>query len=92
MLTSVIQAQQPTTPPIPEDALTPRELIAWSSLQTPQPAQQQPPAQTQSNHASEHRDSANRSLPPSDPQPPQEPARSHTPAQPVPRDPRTQSQ
>ena len=41
---SLAHAQQPTTPPVPEDALTPRELIAWSSLQIPQPAQQQLPA------------------------------------------------
>lgn len=41
---SLAHAQQPTTPPVPEDALTPRELIAWSSLQTPQPARQQLPA------------------------------------------------
>lgn len=41
---SLLHAQQPTTPPVPEDALTPRELIAWSSLQTPLPAQQQLPS------------------------------------------------
>jgi len=31
---------QQTTPPTPEDAYTSRELIAWSQLQTPQPAPQ----------------------------------------------------
>lgn len=40
----VLYAQQPTTPPVPEDALSPRELIAWNSLQIPRPAQQQLPA------------------------------------------------
>src|ERR1700758_2687788 len=41
---SLARAPQHTTPPVPEDALTARELIAWSNLQTPQPACQQPPA------------------------------------------------
>lgn len=41
---SVAYAQQPTAPPIPEDALSPRELIAWTSLQIPRPAQVQIPA------------------------------------------------
>ena len=77
---SVIRAQQATTPPVPEDALTPRELIAWSTLQTPQPVQQQLPPQTQSDHSSEYRDSVHRSQQQNDPQP-QEPARS----QPAPR-------
>lgn len=40
----IVYAQQPTTPPVPEDALSPRELIAWSNLQTPRPAQEQLPA------------------------------------------------
>lgn len=45
---SVVYAQEPTPPPLPEDALAPRELIAWSNLQIPRPAQQQPPvSQTQ---------------------------------------------
>ena len=39
-VTSFVYGQQPTTPPVPEDALAPRELIAWSNLQTPQPAQE----------------------------------------------------
>lgn len=37
---SVMYAQQPTTPPVPEDALSPRELVAWTSLQVPRPAQE----------------------------------------------------
>ena len=41
---SVVHAQQPTKPQVPEDALTPRELIAWTSLQTPRPVEEQPPA------------------------------------------------
>jgi hypothetical protein len=41
---SVAYAQQPTTPPVPEDALSPRELIAWTSLQIPRPAQEALPA------------------------------------------------
>ena len=41
---SVVYGQQSTTPPVPEDALAPRELIAWTTLQTPRPAQEQLPA------------------------------------------------
>lgn len=41
---SFVYAQQPTTPPVPEDALSPRELIAWTSLQIPRPAQEALPA------------------------------------------------
>jgi hypothetical protein len=37
-------AQQQSTPQVPEDALQPRELIAWSSLQTPQPVPQPMPS------------------------------------------------
>ena len=56
----VLLAQQATTPPVPEDALSPRELIAWSSLQIPRPAQQQIPAiQAQPHEAIQ--DSAQRS-------------------------------
>src|ERR1700752_1904714 len=47
-VTSFVVAQEPTAPPVPEDVLAPRELIAWSSLQTPQPAQKPvPPIQSQ---------------------------------------------
>ena len=42
-VTSGVLAQQSTTPAIPEDALTPRELIAWSDLQMPRPAHEAPP-------------------------------------------------
>jgi hypothetical protein len=42
-VTSGVFAQQSTTPVIPEDALTPRELIAWSDLQTPRPTHEPPP-------------------------------------------------
>lgn len=38
---SIVHAQQPTTPQVPEDALTPRELIVWTSLQIPRPVQEQ---------------------------------------------------
>ena len=41
---SVAHAQQPTTPRVPEDALAPRELIAWTSLQIPRPVEEQIPA------------------------------------------------
>jgi hypothetical protein len=52
--TSLVSAQEPRTPPVPEDALAPRELIAWSSLQTPQPAQQTlPPIQNQAREANQ---------------------------------------
>lgn len=71
-LATLAHSQQPTTPPVPEDALAPRELIAWSSLQTPQPAQQQlPTSQTHPDRDSPH------CLPqPTVPQQQQEPAQS----------------
>ena len=37
-------AQQVAAPQVPEDALQPRELIAWSSLQRPQPVPQPMPS------------------------------------------------
>lgn len=55
----VAYAQQPTTPPVPEDVLAPRELIAWTSLQTPRPVPQQIPAIQAQPHQSDH-DSAQR--------------------------------
>lgn len=56
---SVVHAQQSTASSVLEDALTPRELIAWSSLQTPQPAQQQlPVAQAHPGRDSERRPAA----------------------------------
>ena len=91
-VTSVIQAQQPTTPPVPEDALSPRELIAWSSLQTPQPAQQQlAGAQAQPSHDSEQGET-HRPQQQNDPQPQQEPARSHNAVPPAARDQRMRPQ
>lgn len=44
---AVAQDPQPPSPQTPEDALQPRQLIAWSSLQKPQPAPQPlPPPDT----------------------------------------------
>ena len=58
-VTPFVLAQEPTTPPVPEDALAPRELIAWSDLQTPQPAQDpHSPIQTEAREPNE--DSAHR--------------------------------
>ena len=42
-LAPIALAQQSSAPDVPEDALQPRELIAWSSLQKPQPVPQPMP-------------------------------------------------
>ena len=93
---SVVHAQEPTTPPVPEDALTPRELIAWSTLQIPRPAQEPLSAiQTQAreqNQDSEHRDFAPRLQQPTAAQAQQERAQSHNTAQSPTRDPRSRTQ
>lgn len=41
---AIAQQSQPSAPQVPEDALQPRQLIAWSSLQTPQPVPQPMPS------------------------------------------------
>lgn len=44
---AVAQDAQPANPETPEDAMQPRQLVAWSSLQKPQPAPQPlPPPDT----------------------------------------------
>jgi hypothetical protein len=83
--TSFVLAQEPTAPPVPEDALAPRELIAWSSLQTPQPAQKPvPPIQTQTREPNQ--DSAQGSQRPADDQAQQQRAQSHKSAHSLSRD------
>lgn len=83
---SVVHAQQSTPPPVPEDALAPRELIAWSNLQTPQPAQQQPVSQTRTHEPNQD---SRRAQPQAAPQSQQQPAQSQNAAQPPSRDSRT---
>src|ERR1700758_2905065 len=84
-VTSFVYAQQPTTPPVPEDALAPRELIAWSSLQTPQPTQEPLPSiQTQAR--APNQDCAHGPQQSTAAQVQQERAQSHNSAQSPPRD------
>jgi hypothetical protein len=87
---SVVRAQEPTAPPVPEDALAPRELIAWSSLQTPQPAQKPLPA-IQVKARESNQDSGNAPQQPTGAQAQQDPAQSHNSAQSPPRDAQTQT-
>ena len=82
---SVVHAQEPKTPPVPEDALAPRELIAWSSLQTPQPTQEPLPSiQTQAR--APNQDCAHGPQQSTAAQVQQERAQSHNSAQSPPRD------
>lgn len=63
---------QESNPPTPEDALTIRELIAWSQLQTPQPAPQPlPPQESPVPQPEQPRDQ--QAKPPADPRRHQEP-------------------
>jgi phospholipase C len=80
---SPVYAQQSTTLPIPEDALSPRELIAWSNLQIPRPAaekEQLPVLQTQPKEL--RQDSAQRVPHVIDSEARQTPAQNQTTAQP----------
>lgn len=80
-VTPFVLAQEPTTPPVPEDVLAPRELIAWSDLQTPKQAQEPlPPIQNQAGEPNQN--SAHRRQPPTGAQAQQQPAQSHNTAQP----------
>jgi len=78
---SVVYAQQPTTPQVPEDALAPRELIAWTSLQTPRPIEEQLPA-IQSPPVDRAQDPRHRPQQVTGSQAPPEPANSHVLVQP----------
>ncbi|HZQ94444.1 MAG TPA: DUF5818 domain-containing protein [Candidatus Sulfotelmatobacter sp.] len=73
-----LAAQQPqSNPPTPEDAFTTRQLIAWSSLQKPQPAPQPlPPRDTPIPQPDQQPDQ--QAKPPADPQTEQSPAQSFT--------------
>jgi hypothetical protein len=77
---SVVLAQESAKPLVPEDALTPRELIAWSSLQTPRPAQERLSA-FQNQTCEPNQDSAHRLEQPTDAQAQQERPQSHSTAQ-----------
>jgi len=69
---SFSSAQQ-SNPQTPEDALTTRELIAWSQLQKPQPAPQPlPPSEAPIPQPEQPRDQQSR--PPAEPHRQQEPA------------------
>jgi hypothetical protein len=83
----VVYAQQPTTPPVPEDAFSPRELIAWSNLQTPRPATEEvqlPVLQTRPHELNQ--DSADRPRHVIDPEARQTPPQNRSTAQPSARD------
>ena len=69
--------QPPTNPQTPEDAFQTRELIAWSSLQKPQPAPQPlPPRDTPIPQPDQPAEQQAKS--PADPQTEQSPAQSFT--------------
>jgi hypothetical protein len=89
--TSFVLAQELTRPPLPEDALSPRELIAWSNLQAPQPAQNPlPPIQTQAREPNQ--DSAQRPQQPQGAQAQQRQEQAHDTPQSSKRDSRTRKQ
>src|SRR5262249_23481533 len=67
---------QQSSPQTPEDAYTSRELIAWSQLQTPQPAPQPlPPKDKQVPQPEQPKDQ--QPTPPADPNKQQQPIQSH---------------
>jgi hypothetical protein len=68
---AVAQDPQPASPQTPEDAMQPRQLVAWSSLQKPQPAPQPlPPPDTPIPQPGDDQ----QAKPPADPQADQSPA------------------
>jgi uncharacterized protein DUF5818 len=78
-ITSFALSQEPQlpTPQVPEDAFATRQLIAWSSLQKPQPAPQPlPPRDTPIPQPDQPSDQ--QAKPPADPQNQQAPAQSFT--------------
>lgn len=73
----VAQDPQLAAPQVPEDAFAARQLIAWSSLQKPQPAPQ--PMPSQDNGVPQPGQSSDQEAkPPADPQTQQSPAQSFT--------------